>query len=78
MGEWPGGGLAQVNLHIIRPMVALNLHMYICTTFLSVFSRCVPRDSISSGCGGRVRQLQRGFLMSRAYPKYYMGGQNCR
>ena len=28
MGGWPGGGLAQVNLHIIRPMAALNLHMY--------------------------------------------------
>ena len=38
-----------------------------------VLHKCVPRDRIQTRCGTEVSG--RGFIISSAYPKYYMGGQ---
>ena len=41
---------------------------------VTVWHRCVA--NITTQCG-RVRHTARGYLMSRAYPKYYLGGETC-
>ena len=43
---------------------------------MEVWHKCVPQGNITTKCG-KVKQLQRGYIMSKAYPKYYMGGESC-
>ena len=44
--------------------------------WVEVWHKCVPQGNITTKCG-KVKQLQRGYIMSKAYPKYYMGGESC-
>ena len=44
--------------------------------WVEIWHKCVDQDSITTRCG-RVRTVERGYIMSKAYPKYYMGGESC-
>ena len=44
--------------------------------WVEVWHRCVPQENITTTCGV-VRQVNRGYIMSRTYPKYYLGGDSC-
>ena len=44
--------------------------------WVKVWHRCVDQDKITTRCG-TVRQVEPGYIMSRAYPKYYKGGERC-
>ena len=44
--------------------------------WVKTWHKCVNQESITTRCG-RVLTLERGYIMSRAYPKYYMGGESC-
>ena len=44
--------------------------------WVSVWHRCVHQDKITTRCGA-VRMVEPGYIMSRAYPKYYKGGEKC-
>ena len=44
--------------------------------WVEILHKCVDQGHITTKCG-RVRQVHRGYIMSKAYPKYYMGGQSC-
>ena len=43
---------------------------------VSVWHKCVPESKLSTKCG-RMRVEGRGYIVSSAYPKYYMGGRSC-
>ena len=44
--------------------------------WVEVWHKCVEQENMTTKCG-KVRQTQRGYIMSKAYPKYYMGGESC-
>ena len=44
--------------------------------WVEVWHRCVDQDKITTKCGV-VEQVEPGYIMSQAYPKYYKGGGSC-